>query len=429
MSSPSQQPYDQQDQPKKKSTGKKIWDKGWAVTGKYLGEPSNKIVGKWGMESFWPTTTDKELDKAARILRVFTVDGGVPSMQNVPDESGHKKQQKVIQRIPPEVIQQAHGIAILTVFRTGLHWSAASGSGILIARVPQGNVGGEPLTPGAWSAPSGILVHTLGVGLMVGIDIYDVVLVLNSDKAVAAFAHPRVRLGAELAVAAGPVGDGRQIDASRSMSWSYTKSKGFFAGVQLDGTVIIERNDENERFYGQKLKAEDIISGRVPRPRDAQGLYQTLAAAEGRQARMSLIPQGMGPSEEHHQVPQEVLQADGSHHSQMEAPPGYQDATHDTGYHSQPHPFAQQGYAGQPPSGYGQQGPGGYAPPQGLGGYNQQPPQGYPPQPPGGYAPQPPAGYAQQQSGYGGYGPPQQTGQQGGYQPGAPQQYPSLPPR
>lgn len=389
--------YDQQQQPKKPSTGKKIWDKGWAVTGKFLGEPANKLVGKWGMESFWPTTMDKELDKAARILRVFTVDGGVPMMQNVPDASGAKKQQKVIQRIPPDVIRQARGIAIFTVFRTGLHWSAASGSGVLISRVPQGKVGEETLETDSWSAPSGILVHTLGVGLMVGIDIYDVVLVLNTDKAVAAFAHPRVRLGAELSVAAGPVGEGRQLEASRAMSWSYTKSKGFFAGVQLDGTVIIERNDENARFYGNKWKAEEIIGGKVLRPQAAQGLYQTLAAAEGRQTRTDLIPQGMGPSEEHHTVPQEVMQGDGSQYSRAEAPHGWQDETHDTGYHSQPHPYAQQPntqYAPppHPPGGYGQQESGvtssGYPPPPGYPPQNQ--PGSYGPAAPGQYPPPPP---------------------------------------
>jgi lipid-binding SYLF domain-containing protein len=408
--------YDQQQQASKKSTGKKIWDKGWAVTGKYLGEPTNKLVGRWGIESFWPTTTDKELDKTARILRVFTIDGGVPTTQNVPDESGHKKQQRVLQKIPAAVIEQARGIAIFTVFRTGLHWSAASGSGILIARVPQGNIGGQTLEPGAWSAPSGILVHTLGVGLMIGIDIYDVVLILNTDKAVSAFAHPRVRLGAELAVAVGPVGDGRKIDATRAMSWSYTKSKGFFAGVQLDGTVIIERNDENERFYGQKWKAEDIISGRVARPQAAQGLYQTLAAAEGRQGRTNLIPQGMGPSEEHHQVPPEVLQADGSYHSRMEAPHGYQDETHDTGYHSQPHPYAQQQNPGQYTSGYPPQQTGHYAQQEtGVTGYappSQHSAAGY---------------YGSQQGGATGYAPP--SGPPGSQAAGAPGQYPPLPPR
>ena len=157
-------------------------------------------------------------------------------------------------KIPPSAIASAKGIAIFTVFRTGFHWSAASGSGVVLARLPDGS----------WSAPSGILIHTLGIGFVIGIDIYDVVLLLNTDAAVSAFAHPRLKLGAEVSIAAGPVGDGRQADVSRNVNWSYTKSKGFYMGAQLDGTVIIERNDENERFYGQKVKAEAVLKGAVP---------------------------------------------------------------------------------------------------------------------------------------------------------------------
>ncbi|KAF2116971.1 hypothetical protein BDV96DRAFT_571341 [Lophiotrema nucula] len=275
-----------------KTGGKKLWDKGWDVTGKYVGEPANTLVGKWGIESFWPSTTEKELDKAARILRVFTLDGGVAAdetLRNTADPSANKKRQKILKKIPPAAIEGAKGIAIFTVFRTGLHWSAASGSGIVISRLPDGS----------WSAPSGILIHTLGIGFVIGVDIYDVVLVLNTDEAVQQFAHPRVKLGGEVTVAAGPVGDGRQLDVSRSASWSYVKSKGFYAGAQLDGTIIIERGDENERFYGQKASAADVLAGKVPAPAQAAGLYQVLAAAAGRPTSQDKIPQGLGPSEHH----------------------------------------------------------------------------------------------------------------------------------
>lgn len=98
------------------------------------------------------------MDKAARILRVFTLDGGVETTENVQDASGHKKKQKVIKKIPPQVIAEAKGIAIFTVFRTGFHWSAASGSGVVLSRQPDGG----------WSAPSGILIHQLGIGLVAG---------------------------------------------------------------------------------------------------------------------------------------------------------------------------------------------------------------------------------------------------------------------
>lgn len=305
-----------------KGGAKKLWDKGWALTDKYIGEPSNKLVGKWGMESFWPTDTDKELDKAARILRVFTLDGGVPTTEsfdnvNVQDSHASKKHQKIVKHIPREVIAEARGIAIFTVFRTGFHWSAASGSGVVVSRLPDGS----------WSAPSGILIHTLGIGFMVGIDIYDVVLVLNTDEAVQQFAHPRVKLGGEVSVAAGPVGEGRQKDVSKAGSWSYTKSKGFYAGVQLDGTAIIERNDENARFYGQKLKAEQILAGQVRPPPQGEGLYQVLAAAEGRETRRDAIPTGMGPSEENSSVSKEALEGDGSMQSGAEGYASYEQQT------------------------------------------------------------------------------------------------------
>lgn len=97
------------------SGAKKYFDKGMRLADKYVGGPSNKLAGKMGMESFWPTTMDRELDKAARILRVFTLDGGVQSQENVTDADGHKKKQHVIKKIPPKVIAEAKGIAIFTV--------------------------------------------------------------------------------------------------------------------------------------------------------------------------------------------------------------------------------------------------------------------------------------------------------------------------
>ena len=82
--------------------------------------------------------------------------------------------------------------------RTGLWVSGAGGSGVLIARKEDGT----------WSPPSGILVHTLGVGFMAGIDIYDCVIVINNRKALETFSKVRVSLGGEISVVAGPVGAG-----------------------------------------------------------------------------------------------------------------------------------------------------------------------------------------------------------------------------
>jgi lipid-binding SYLF domain-containing protein len=161
--------------------------------------------------------------------------------------------------------------------RTGLWISGAGGSGVLIARKEDGS----------WSPPSGILIHTLGVGFMAGIDIYDCVVVINDRKALEAFSKVRVSLGGEISVVAGPVGAGGIVESEvmkdRKPLWSYMKSRGLYGGIQLDGTIIVERNDENARFYGERLPISQILAGKVKRvPAETRMLIEVVKQAEGR---------------------------------------------------------------------------------------------------------------------------------------------------
>ncbi|KKA18753.1 hypothetical protein T310_7302, partial [Rasamsonia emersonii CBS 393.64] len=269
--------------------GKKGFDKAWQALDK-LGAPVNRLSNRVGAEAFWPMTLDKESDKAARILRSFCKDGfydkidaeaAAAKENDVPN--GKKKidrpvgKQRVLKKIPAEVIKQAKGLAIFTTMRTGLWVSGAGGSGILVARIPE---------TGEWSPPSGILLHTAGVGFLVGVDIYDCVVVINTYEALEGFKKLRCTLGGELSVAAGPVGMGGILDSEVHMRqapiWTYLKSRGVYAGVQVDGTIIIERWDENERFYGQKISAQDILAGKVRNPPSSiRTLMQTIKAAQG----------------------------------------------------------------------------------------------------------------------------------------------------
>ncbi|KAB8446234.1 hypothetical protein FH972_025216 [Carpinus fangiana] len=266
----------------------KLW--GWADK---LGAPVNKLSNKLGSESFWPTTLDKESEKAARILQSFCKDGFYEEELQAPAEGGPKQKQKVIKKIPVEVIQKAKGLAIFTTMRTGLWISGAGGSGVLVARKEDGN----------WGPPVGIMLHTAGLGFLVGVDIYDCVLVLNTDKAVEAFSKWRATVGGEISAVAGPAGIGGVLDSElnkrASPIFAYLKSRGFYAGVQVDGTVIIERVDENERFYGQKLPAMDILMGKVqPRERELEMLMETLKAAQGdKNVRSSLLPNEPAPAD------------------------------------------------------------------------------------------------------------------------------------
>ena len=158
---------------------------------------------------------------------------------------------------------------------------------------------------GEWGAPSGILVHTLGFGFVFGADIYDVVLVLRNEQAVNAFKNPKISLGGELSVAAGPIGTGSMVDSGIEAApcFSYIKSKGFYAGVQLDGTIVLSRIDEDARFYHYPdIKVETLLDNALPRhqiPAEVVPLWQALYRAEGRPDYMGTdqIPQGEAPSD------------------------------------------------------------------------------------------------------------------------------------
>jgi lipid-binding SYLF domain-containing protein len=265
-----------------KTTSKKGFDKAWAWADK-LGAPVNRLTNKIGSEAFWPTTLDKESDKAARILKSFCKDGFYAEEEFVKNEEGGpvgpKAKQKVLKKIPQDVIKNAVGLAIFTTMRTGLWVSGAGGSGVLVARKEDGS----------WSPPSGILLHTAGLGFLVGVDIYDCVVVINNRKALDAFTHVRATLGGEISAVAGPVGvggilenDGKWKQANRPV-FTYLKSRGFYAGVQVDGTVIIERSDENERFYGERISCQDILKGKARHPPyEIKMLMETIKSAEGR---------------------------------------------------------------------------------------------------------------------------------------------------
>ncbi|CAJ2510513.1 Uu.00g133220.m01.CDS01 [Anthostomella pinea] len=255
------------------STGKQSFSHKFYQWGQKVGLPINKLTNKLGSEAFWPSSMDNECDKAARILKSFCKDGFYKTQSNHPPPSpghptspGPSTESKVLVKIPKAAITNAKGLAIFTTFRAGLHISGAGGSGIVLARLPDGS----------WSPPSGFLVHTLGAGIMAGLDIYDCVCVLNTPSAVDAFTKPRLSLGGEIAVVAGPIGAGASVEAALAKGqmkpiWNYMKSRGLYAGMQADGTIIVQRPGANAAFYGEdKIDVQRILKGQV-KPATHQG--------------------------------------------------------------------------------------------------------------------------------------------------------------
>ncbi|KAI0619441.1 Ysc84 domain-containing protein [Pyrenophora tritici-repentis] len=277
---------------KTKTQSKTGFDKVYGWVDK-LGAPVNRLSNKVGSEAFWPTTLDIESDKAARILKSFCKDGFYeeedrPAIAGIP-----QGKQKVLKKIPTKVIQNAKGLCIFTTMRSGLWISGSGGAGILVARTEDGS----------WSPPSGIMMHTVGVGFLAGVDIYDCVIVINNETALEAFQKIRCTLGGEISATAGPAGTGGMLDTEihkrQSPLFTYIKSRGFYAGLQLDGTIIIERTDENERFYGQRIGVKDILAGKVGHPPyEIRRLMATLKSAQGdTDVDESLIPDEAPPAD------------------------------------------------------------------------------------------------------------------------------------
>jgi len=201
-----------------------------------------------------------EADKCAKILESFLADPSHP--------------ESALNAIPKAVLQRARGLAIFQVLKAGFVFSGKAGSGLVIARLPSGE----------WSPPSCIATAGLGWGLQIGADLTDFVIVLNSDAAVEAFSlGGNVTIGGNVSATAGPIGTGGGVSSSLANPapmFSYSKSKGLFAGLSLDGTILIERKDANRDFYGSPIPARNILKGDVPAPEAASRMYEIIEAAE-----------------------------------------------------------------------------------------------------------------------------------------------------
>src|SRR5881398_3284134 len=163
-------------------------------------------------------------------------------------------QQMPEKAIPRDVLRQAKGLAIMSVVKAGFIFSAKGGQGVVIARTPRG-----------WSGPSFIATGGGGWGLQAGAQVTDFVMVLNNDAAVQAFSRGgNVTIGADVSAAAGPVGRTASGAITPTAAvYTYSKSKGLFAGVSLEGAVIGTQRESNFRYYGQPVRADGILSGEV----------------------------------------------------------------------------------------------------------------------------------------------------------------------
>jgi SH3 domain-containing YSC84-like protein 1 len=135
---------------------------------------------------------------------------------------------------------------------------------------------------GPWGAPTMMALEGGSLGFQIGGQATDFVLLVMNESGARGILASKVKLGGDASVAAGPVGrdSSAETDATlRSEILSYSRARGLFAGVSLEGSTIRPDNGDNERVYGKKIPAREIVlSGTVPVPPAAQQLIATLDA-------------------------------------------------------------------------------------------------------------------------------------------------------
>lgn len=170
--------------------------------------------------------------------------------------------------IPPAVLRDAKGVAILTMTKAGFILSGRGGTGVVVARTEKG-----------WSGPSAIGTGGIGVGFQAGLQVSEYVIILNTQEAVNSFAKGNnVTLGGNVSAAIGPIGRSAEAAvAPQAAIYTYSRSQGLFAGVSLEGTVIATRYQQNEEYYGKPAFPSDIFTGDIKPPAGAQKLIDVLS--------------------------------------------------------------------------------------------------------------------------------------------------------
>jgi SH3 domain-containing YSC84-like protein 1 len=154
--------------------------------------------------------------------------------------------------IPQAILSRAEAIAVFpSTVRAGFIFGGMRGRGVLSARHEEG-----------WSAPTFMTLTGGSFGLQIGGQAADIVLVIMNRRGVEQFLRNQIKLGADVAVTAGPVGRDAQAATDlhlRAEILSYSRSRGLFAGVTINGSTVGDDRDANERFYGKRLDAVQIV--------------------------------------------------------------------------------------------------------------------------------------------------------------------------
>jgi lipid-binding SYLF domain-containing protein len=205
-------------------------------------------TGIWALAVVFALTspvTAQQPQKSVEVERAAEAANVLNEIMNIPESA-----------IPDELMARAHGIAVIPhvvkgAFGIGGQW----GKGLMSQRSEDGS----------WSTPAFIEIGGGSFGLQIGVQASDIVLVFTDESGIKGLLKGKVKLGADASATAGPVGRKAEVGTDvllRSGVLAYSRSKGLFAGISLDGSVISIDNDANRKVYGKDVTGEQILLGK-----------------------------------------------------------------------------------------------------------------------------------------------------------------------
>ncbi len=212
--------------------------------------------------SFAASAGDKEKDENNRLENAGTV---VQEILDVPDD------------IPQDLLDKARCVVVLpSVVKAAFVIGGSYGRGTMVCRT------GKDFT-GPWGAPAMYALEGGSVGFQIGGEATDFVILVMNNRGVDSLLHSKVKLGADASIAAGPKGRTASADTDaylRAEMLSYSRARGVFAGVSLEGTTLRPDEDANRRLYGKDASAAIIITEpKYEAPESGKTLVQRLQKA------------------------------------------------------------------------------------------------------------------------------------------------------
>ena len=179
--------------------------------------------------------------------------------------------------IPKDVLDKADCVVILpSVMKVAIGIGGSAGRGVMTCR-------GGSTFHGAWGAPAMVALEGGSLGFQLGDNATDFVLLLMNPRSAKSILNSKVKLGGDASVAAGPVGRAASAETDVTMRaeiLSYSRSRGLFAGISLEGSTLRPDDDANKKLYGKEVSASDILFKKdVAIPDSAKALLATLQKA------------------------------------------------------------------------------------------------------------------------------------------------------